>query len=50
MQRRLAGYNAAMGIINRIMTLVTAPFRAIAALFGGNGRRGNGRRGNGRRV
>jgi hypothetical protein len=38
-----AGYNAGMGLINRIMTavltLVTAPFRALAALFGGTGRR-----------
>jgi hypothetical protein len=38
-----AGYSGGMGIINRIMsaivTLVTAPFRAIAALFG----RGGGR-------
>jgi hypothetical protein len=38
-----AGYAAVMGIVNRIMsaimTLVTAPFRAIAALFGGRGRR-----------
>jgi hypothetical protein len=38
-----AGYHRGMGIVNRIMsaimTLVTAPFRAIAALFG----RGGGR-------
>jgi len=39
------GYHPGMGIINRIftaiLTVVTAPFRAIAALFaGGRGRRG----------
>jgi len=37
------GYHAGMGVINRIlsaiMTLVSAPFRAIATLFGGRGRR-----------
>jgi hypothetical protein len=37
------GYSRGMGIINRIMsaimTLVTAPFRAIAALFGRGGDR-----------
>jgi len=43
MHARHAGYQAGMGVINRIMsaimTLVSAPFRAIAALFGGRGRR-----------
>jgi hypothetical protein len=37
------GYPSAMVVINRIMsaimTLVSAPFRAVAALFGGRGRR-----------
>jgi hypothetical protein len=37
------GYQAGMDVINRIlsaiMTLVSAPFRAIAALLGGRGRR-----------
>jgi hypothetical protein len=37
------GYPCGMAVINRIMsaimTLVSAPFRAIAALFGGRGRR-----------
>jgi hypothetical protein len=38
------GYAVTMGIINRIvdaiLTIITAPFRAVAALFG---RRGGGR-------
>jgi hypothetical protein len=42
MHARRAGYQPCMGVINRIlsaiMTLVSAPFRAIAALFGGRGR------------
>ncbi len=37
------GYAVAMGIVNRIvnaiLVLVSAPFRALAALFGGRGRR-----------
>jgi hypothetical protein len=37
------GYDAGMGIVNRIitaiLTVVTAPFRAIAGLFAGRGRR-----------
>jgi len=36
------GYDAGMGIVSRIitaiLTVVTAPFRAIAALFAGRGR------------
>ena len=43
MYRGGRGYPAAMEIISRIlsaiMTLVTAPFRALAALFGRRGRR-----------
>jgi hypothetical protein len=39
----LAGYSGGMGIINRIisaiLTVVTAPFRAIGTLFAGRGRR-----------
>jgi len=36
-------------ILNAIMTLVTAPFRALGALFGGRGGRGgSGRGGSGR--
>ncbi len=40
------GYNAAMGIINRIMSLITTPFRAITARSGRTGRTGR----TGRRV
>jgi hypothetical protein len=40
------GYAAGMSIVNRIidaiLTIITAPFRAIAALFGRRG--GDGRR------
>ena len=37
-------------ILDALLTLVTAPFRALKALFsGGVGRRGGGRRGGGRR-
>jgi hypothetical protein len=40
---RRRGYPSDVTIINRIMsaimTIVSAPFRAIAALFGGRGRR-----------
>jgi hypothetical protein len=43
MRASRAGYHTAMGVINRIMsaimTLVSAPFRALGALFGGRGRR-----------
>ena len=43
MGRGGCGYPVAMSVISRIfsaiMTLVTAPFRALAALFGGRGRR-----------
>jgi hypothetical protein len=42
MAARRSGYGAHMGVINRIvsaiLTLVSAPFRALAALFGGRGR------------
>jgi hypothetical protein len=38
-----SGYGTSMAVINRIMsailTIVTAPFRAIAALFGRGDRR-----------
>jgi len=34
-------------ILNAIMTLVTAPFRALGALFGGGSGRGGGGRGGG---
>jgi hypothetical protein len=38
MRGRPAGYSETMAIVNRIvsaiLTLVTAPFRAVAALFG----------------
>lgn len=37
-------------ILDALLTLVTAPFRALKTLFsGGGGRRGGGRRGGGRR-
>jgi len=35
-------------ILNAIMTLVTAPFRALGALFGGRGGSGRGGGGGGR--
>jgi hypothetical protein len=37
-----AGMNYFMGVINRILTMITAPFRALGSR---SGRRGAGRRG-----